>query len=695
MTATSNNLALIPNPTVTYTSPNATGSLTFTPVAGQSGSATVTVTVQDNGGTANGGVNTVTRTFTVTVTALPVVTITATDANAAETNLDPGVFTVSRTGSTTSALTVSYTIGGMATNSTDYQNLTGTVTIAAGQASNTITITPIDDSVFEGPETAILTLAANAAYTIGAPSAATVTIADNDTLGTITLPTLPTDVGAGLQRGAFTGDLGAPAPTGGVTVRIQSSNAAVVLVSPNATTAGTAFIDIARTAGQQSFTYYVQGVEGQAGNAATLTASATNFTSGTGGVNVRQPGVDILDLSETPTTLSADDPFYVRLGWAEPGDTTVRNVQEIRAGGVPITANLSLINSNPAGVAQLTTLAGSAQTRTVTIAVGSATSPGTVADGGVAFDALLPGTVQVQATIPGFVTTGVGTRSITVTGPDLAISKAHTGNFTQGQTGATYTITVSNSGSAATSGTVTVTDTLPTGLTATAIAGTGWSCTLGTLTCTRSDALAVGGSYPALTLTVNVAANAPASVTNTATVSGNGDTNAANNTASDVTAITPVADLTITKTHTGSFTQGQTGATYTITVGNAGPGPTSGTVTVTDTLPTGLTATNISGGSGWNCTLGTLTCTRSDVLQPGTNYSQILLTVNVASNAPASVTNTCDRGGRRGSQHRKQHGHGSNNGDAGRHGRPGGDQDREHPDPLGGAERHLHRDRDE
>ena len=78
----------------------------------------------------------------------------------------------------------------------------------------------------------------------------------------------------------------------------------------------------------------------------------------------------------------------------------------------------------------------------------------------------------------------------------LTISKNHSGNFTQGQTGATYSITVSNGGTGPTSGTVTVIDTLPTGLTATAISGTGWNCTLGTLTCTRSDALSASGSYP-------------------------------------------------------------------------------------------------------------------------------------------------------------------------------------------------------
>src|SRR5262249_38345753 len=95
----------------------------------------------------------------------------------------------------------------------------------------------------------------------------------------------------------------------------------------------------------------------------------------------------------------------------------------------------------------------------------------------------------------------VATASIDVLAPDPTITMTHTGNFSRGQTGATYTITVSNVGFGPTSGTVTVTDTLPNvqnTLAPTAISGTGWSCTLATLTCTRSDALASGSSYPAI-----------------------------------------------------------------------------------------------------------------------------------------------------------------------------------------------------
>ncbi len=122
---------------------------------------------------------------------------------------------------------------------------------------------------------------------------------------------------------------------------------------------------------------------------------------------------------------------------------------------------------------------------------------------------------------------------------DLRIVKSHTGSFSAGQIGALYSISVDNLGVSPSSGTVTVTDILPAGLTASSIiGGCGWSCTLGTLTCTRSDALAGGTAYPSITLVVNVSPTAPASVINTATVSGGGDSDATNNASADTTIIT-------------------------------------------------------------------------------------------------------------------------------------------------------------
>lgn len=222
--------------------------------------------------------------------------------------------------------------------------------------------------------------------------------------------------------------------------------------------------------------------------------------------------------------------------------------------------------------------------------------------------------------------------------PDLTVTKTHEGTFSQGAPGA-YTITVSNVGAQATNAPVTVKDTLPQGLAATAMSGTGWTCVAATTTCVRSDALAPGASYPPITLTVRVYGNAPLAVTNTVTVSGGGEVLATNDTASDPTTIAAKTDLLLLKTHTGSFAQGATGRTYSLTVRNSGGLASSGAVTVTDTLPAGLTAVAMA-GVGWSCNVGSLSCTRSDALAPNSNYPTITVVVNVAENAPSLVINT-------------------------------------------------------
>ncbi len=132
-------------------------------------------------------------------------------------------------------------------------------------------------------------------------------------------------------------------------------------------------------------------------------------------------------------------------------------------------------------------------------------------------------------------TTGVGVFGLF---PSISIAKSHTGNFTRGQQGAAYRLTVSNAtGVSPTTGVVTVTEIVPTGLTLASMSGTGWTCVSNGNTCSRSDTLAANSSYPAITVMVNIAANAPASVTNIASVVGGGDSTATNKTAQDVTDV--------------------------------------------------------------------------------------------------------------------------------------------------------------
>ena len=130
--------------------------------------------------------------------------------------------------------------------------------------------------------------------------------------------------------------------------------------------------------------------------------------------------------------------------------------------------------------------------------------------------------------------------STTILAPDLTITKAHAGNFTVGTNG-TYTITVTNAGTLATSGTITVTDTLPTGLGFVSANGTGWACAnaAGTVTCTTASVINPAASAPAITLVVSVASVAAPAVTNFASVGGGNEPPALanNNQASDNTIV--------------------------------------------------------------------------------------------------------------------------------------------------------------
>jgi hypothetical protein len=110
---------------------------------------------------------------------LPVISLGITPINANENNTS-GVFTLGRSGNTSGSLTVNYTIGGTATNGTDYGSLSGTVTFAAGSPIATVAVNPIDDNLYEFTETVTLTLTAATTYTLGTNSTATLTITDND-----------------------------------------------------------------------------------------------------------------------------------------------------------------------------------------------------------------------------------------------------------------------------------------------------------------------------------------------------------------------------------------------------------------------------------------------------------------------------------------------------------------------------------
>jgi hypothetical protein len=150
------------------------GTLSGTPAAGDAGvnSFTVTVTNEED----------VSDEATMQVAVAYPVTIAASDATASEDDLSTGTFTFTRSGPTTADLTVNFGVSGSAIAGSDYVVIGASVVIPAGQASATVTVTPLDDALLEPSETITLTLLPSASHALGASTSATVTLTDDESL---------------------------------------------------------------------------------------------------------------------------------------------------------------------------------------------------------------------------------------------------------------------------------------------------------------------------------------------------------------------------------------------------------------------------------------------------------------------------------------------------------------------------------
>lgn len=128
----------------------------------------------------------------LTVVLPPVVTVSAPDPAAAESGANTGTFFVTRSYITNTPLTVNFTLGGTAA-AGDYAPISSPVTIPANLGFAPVTVTPVDDTELELPETVILTVQNGAGYAVGGASSTNVTIADNDNLLPSVALTAPTN----------------------------------------------------------------------------------------------------------------------------------------------------------------------------------------------------------------------------------------------------------------------------------------------------------------------------------------------------------------------------------------------------------------------------------------------------------------------------------------------------------------------
>lgn len=162
---------------------------------------------------------------TYTITDNDAVTLTIAASTPAAEPSTSGLFTLTRTGSTTGALTANLAITGTATEGGDYTAIATTAEFFAGSATATVPVNVIDDSVGESVETVIATITAGG-YTIGPPSAATLNLTDDEPAVSM------------IASDANAGELGGN--TGTVVITRTGSTAAAFTV--NATISGTATV---------------------------------------------------------------------------------------------------------------------------------------------------------------------------------------------------------------------------------------------------------------------------------------------------------------------------------------------------------------------------------------------------------------------------------------------------------------------
>ncbi|HXM49891.1 MAG TPA: Calx-beta domain-containing protein, partial [Pyrinomonadaceae bacterium] len=194
-----------------------TGATTFTTTTGSvtfaAGSSTATVTVDPEADTTPEPDETVDITLTpgagynvvspssATGTILnddTIVTVAVTPSSTAEGGANL-VYTFTRTGSTASAVTVNFSVGGSASFPADYSQSgaatftppTATVNFGVGSATATVTVTPLTDCVVEGNETVEFTVQPGSGYGVGSPSMATGTITNTPDSGAPTITLIP------------------------------------------------------------------------------------------------------------------------------------------------------------------------------------------------------------------------------------------------------------------------------------------------------------------------------------------------------------------------------------------------------------------------------------------------------------------------------------------------------------------------
>ena len=393
------------------------------------------------------------------------------------------------------------------------------------------------------------------------------------------------------------------------------------------------------TAPAITITTTVTATSGSLSNEATIAASTTDAVSANNSDTETTTVTPVADVSLTqsdnpdPVTAGANVTYTLSASNEGPSTaTTITLTDTIPPGSTFVSATGTNWNcSQSSGVVTCTRGTIPADgTRTVTIVVKAPPTNGTLTNAA---------TVSAETLDPDPADNG-SSESTAVTGgvshADLSIVKTDAADPVAAGSTLTYTLNVANAGPEAASA-VSVSDPLPSGAAFVSASGSGWTCNQasGTVTCARAT-LAVGPA-PAITITATAPVTAGV-LTNTATVSATSvDDDPADNSASQQTTVTALADLSITTSDAPDPALPGGPIVYTLDVVNDGPSAAS-SVTVTDTL-TGGTLFVSAAGSGWTCShaAGTVTCTRGTLAVGEAPSITLSVTAPIAG---ATLTNT-------------------------------------------------------
>lgn len=545
---------------------------------------------------------------------VPSATISVSPANVAEDGAPNLVYTVTLNQASFSALSIGYTIGGTATNGTDYATIASPLVIPAGSTTGTITVNPTADATIESDETVTLTLNAGAGYTVGVPASATGTILNDDLPSLVINDVTANEGNAGTTNFTFTVSLSAPAGPGGVTFDIATANGSA--------TGGIDYVASALTnqtipAGSSTYTFTVL-VNGELLNEPSETFFV-NVTNVINAVVIDGQGVGTIVNDDPLPSLSIND---VTVTEGNSGTTNVVfTVTLSAASGQSVGVNYATADGTATQPADYTNTSGSLTftpgqtTRTITVPVIGETVP----EANETFFVNLSG--ASNATISD--NQGVGT--ITNDDVPVTISPATVPN---GAVATAYSQTITASGGVAPYSFAVTAGALPAGLTlspAGVLSGTPTAGGTFNFTVTATDSSPFPGPFAgtqAYTLTI-----APATITLPAVVLPGGVLGAAYT------------------GNTGPASGGTAPYAYSINAGalpggltlNPSTGAITGTPSALGTFNFTVTATDSSTGTGPYISSRAHTITVIDVPPTATNSSLTVAYNAAATNVPLTL----------------------------------------------------------